>query len=410
MSALRPLPFPANALDFLRKRFQEHSMKSLLTILILTLVSSPASAPAQAAQSSEKFSGYAIRFQVRDDLAAFTPIPGSQVKIGFTVPPLMAGGPTPRYSTLISMINLSAERRGDEWDLSVSVTLPKGDCQVLAVGRLKEAEKLKVEKFVDYDLRPSEVSIVKIDPVPAIEPQIVNLTSSIEVSSIKATVIPVAFSLVLKNNSNKRVKALEINAYTGTSMRYLVWPQGSEDQVLIEPGGSYKTFMPSDTSYKLVAPDEYEPSQPDRLEIATVVFIDGSYEGNPSLGRKLAAKAIGARVQLDRVLPLIASAIDSAGADTAAVLANFKESVWSLGVSVQPAYADQLKMQFPTLEERELNELSGSIGWGLGEVRSRILIDLNKFSKEAAKDPAASVRGWLTKEREKCETWQSLLP
>jgi hypothetical protein len=385
-------------------------MKNLLTILILTVVSSAVNAPARTPQTSEKFSGYAIRFQVRDDLAAFTPIPGSQVKMGFSVPPLMASGPTPRYSTSISLINLSAERRGDEWDLSVSVTFPKGDCKVLAVGRLKQAEKLKVEKFVDYDLRPSEVSIVKIDPVPAIEPQVVNLTYSIEVSSIKATVIPMAFRLVLKNNSNKRVKALEISAYTGTTRRYLAWPQGSEDQVLIEPGGTYKTFMSSDAGYKLVAPDEYEPSQPDRLEIATVVFIDGSYEGNPSLGRKLAAKAIGTRVQLDRILPLIASVIDSTRADTAAVLANFKETVWSLDVSVQPAHADQLRMQFPTLEEHELNELSGSIGWGLGEVRSRILIDLNKFTKEAARDPTVSVRGWLTKEREKCETWLSLLP
>jgi hypothetical protein len=385
-------------------------MKNLLTMLILKLVLSPASVPAQAPQSADNFSGYAIRFQVRDDLAAFTPIPRSQVKIGFTVPPLMASGPTPRYSTLISMINLSAERRGDEWDLSVSVTLPKGDCKVLAAGRLKEAEKLKVEKFVDYDLRPSEVSIVKIDPVRAIEPEIVNQTSSIEVTSIKATVIPMAFRLVLKNNSNKRVKALEINAYTGTARRYLAWPQGSGDGVLIEPGGTYKVDMSSDAGYKLVAPDEYEPSQADRLEIATVVFIDGSFEGNPNLGRKLAAKVIGVRVQLDRVLPLIASAIDSAGSDTAAVLANFKETVWSLDVSVQPAYADQLRMQFPTLAERELNELSGSIGWGLGEVRSRILIDLNRFTKEAARDPTASVRGWLAKEREKCKEWQSLLP
>ncbi len=73
-------------------------MKNLLTIVILILGWSPASAPSQTPQPSEKFSGYAIRFQVRDDLAAFTPNPGSQGKIGFTVPPLMASGPTPHYS------------------------------------------------------------------------------------------------------------------------------------------------------------------------------------------------------------------------------------------------------------------------------------------------------------------------
>jgi hypothetical protein len=308
------------------------------------------------------------------------------------------------------MINLAAARHGDEWDLSVSVTLPKEETKRLAFARLQEGEKIKVEKFLDYDLRPSEVSIVKIDPVRALEPEIINLTSSIEVSSIKATIVPVPFRLVLKNNSNKPVRGLEINTYKGTTRRYLAWPEGSGDRFLIEAGGTYQVDMSSDAGYRLVAPEEYEPSQTDRVEIATVVFADGSYEGNSNLAQILGAKTIGTRIQLERVLPLIAKALDSTGADDAQVLVNFKEALSSLDVSVQPSYSDELRNRYPTLDENELKGLDGSIGWGLQQVRSWTLSDLSKFTREAGKDPTASVRDWLTKEKEKYEKWRSQLP
>ena len=86
-------------------------MKVLLTILFLFLW--PGLSAAQAPHPSEKFSGYAIRFQIRDELASFTPIFGSGTSVGFTVPPLMSRDSRPHYSTLVSMINLSAARHGE---------------------------------------------------------------------------------------------------------------------------------------------------------------------------------------------------------------------------------------------------------------------------------------------------------
>jgi hypothetical protein len=383
-------------------------MKNLILILLVTLVLLPASAAAQTPQTSEKFSGYAIRFQIRDDLNSFYPIPGSGINVGFTVSTVQSADTPSR--TLVSMINLSAERRDDQWDLSVSVTLPKGERKVLAAGRVSAGQKINVEKFRDYDLRASEVTIVKIDPVSAIEPEIINRTSSIEVSSIKVTVIPMRFQLVLRNNSDRPVRGLELNTYKGVNQHSLAWPEGNVDRFLIPPGETHKFDLPSAAGYKLVAPDEYEPSQTDRVEIATVVFADGSYEGKPHLARLIAAKSIGATVQLDRVLPLIATALDSTGVDKAELVTNLKEAVSALDVGVQPAYADQLRMQFSTLDEDELKGYYGSIVLGLEQVKGGMLGDLNKFTKDLEKDPNASVRGWLAKEQERYEKWRAQLP
>jgi hypothetical protein len=308
------------------------------------------------------------------------------------------------------MINLSAERRDDQWDLSVSVTLPKGERKVLAARRVREGEKIRVEKFRYYDLRPSDVAIVKIDPVSAIEPEIINLTSAIEVSSIKVTVIPMRFQLVLRNNSDKPVRGLELNTYKGVNWHSLAWPEGTVDRFLIPPGETHKFDIPSDAGYKLVAPDEYEPSQTDRVEIATVVFADGSYEGKPHLARLIAARSIGARVQLDRVLPLIATALDSSGVDIAELVATLNQAVSSLEVGVQPTDAEKLRMQFPTLDENELKGYHASIVLGLEQVRGGMLGDLNKFTRDLEKDPTLSVRGWLAKEQERYAKWRAQLP
>jgi hypothetical protein len=76
--------------------------------LFLVLFLSPA---IFAAQEADRFSGFAIRFQLRDDAAIFVPIQGSHGAVGFTVSPLQTNDH--KYSTLVSMINLSADRRGD---------------------------------------------------------------------------------------------------------------------------------------------------------------------------------------------------------------------------------------------------------------------------------------------------------
>jgi hypothetical protein len=227
------------------------------------------------------------------------------------------------------------------------------------------------------------------------------------VSSIKTTIVPAPFRFVLKNNSNKPVQALEINTYKGTNRRLLGWREGTGDHPLIEPGGTYQGMMPIEAAYRPVAADEYQPSQTDRLEIATVVFTDGSYEGNPHLANMLEGKGIGVRIQLDRVLPLIAKALDSTGTDAGQILAMFREAAWALDVSAPPSDTAELRNRHHTLDENALKELDGSIGWGLAAVRSRTLDDLEKLTTELGPNPAASFRDWLTNEREKYEKWRS---
>lgn len=375
-------------------------MKALLTILLLAC--SPCSINVLSQTQEREFSGFAIRFQERGDLASFFPIIGQGTSVGFTVSPLMTRNS--QYSTQVSMINLSTKRQGDEWDLSVTVTLPKhGGIRVMAEGRLKAGEKLTVDKFSEYDLLPSEVSIVKIDPVPAQVPQIANLTTAIEVVSVKSRIVPAPCRIELKNNSNRAIQFLMINDYKGTRRLSQTYLDGGWDRRLIEAGATHKIALPTATDYKRVAADEYQPDQANIIEIATVVFADGTFEGDAHEAGQTGAKTIGRRVQLDRLLSLINSALESRDPETAPALANFKQAVSNLDVGVDPSYSEELKKRFPMLDEKALKDINGWIGSGLEDIISAMLGDIGTFEREPAGNNN-SFQAWLVKENEKYKT------
>jgi len=368
--------------------------------LLLVLLLSPA---IFAAQGADGFSGFAIRFQLRDDAAIFVPIQGSHGAVGFTVSPLQTNDH--KYSTLVSMINLSADRRGDEWELNVSVTLPSEEKKLLASERVKEAEPITVDKFTGYDLFPSQVSIVRIDATPSTAAEVINKTTSLKVEEINPSVIPSPYQITFTNNSKKKVYGIEVIVNNHSLRRSDGWLNSNCGNALIEPGGSYKAIFPSavDRDYKLISANEYQvsPVQNPRMEIATVVFADGTYEGEPQYAAVLNAEAIGARHQITRVLPLIENALASRNAD-ALVIAALRESVTALDADVQLSDSEELRRRLNGFDERIINDAERSIGWGRNNVKVCVKKDI------VDRNPTLTLHNWLSQEADKLKQWSSL--
>src|SRR5262249_25215300 len=290
----------------------------------------------------------AIRFQLRDDLASFVPIEGSRGAVGFTVSPLQTKDH--QYSRLISMINLSADRRGDAWQLEVSVTLPSEEKVMLVSQLVKVGEPIKVEKFTDYELLPSEVGIVHIEALPASAPEVVNKTTSIGFEITNPKLIPSFYRLTFANNSRKNVYGMLVVSTGGIPERLEAWLKGYCGQTLIEAGGKYQSHDPSvsDGDYKRIGENLYRPTQINRLELATVVLTDGSYEGESRYAAILNAEIIGARNQITRVLPLVKRALDSNSSE-AEVINTLRESINNLDAEIQPGDAEELRKRLDGL-------------------------------------------------------------
>ena len=369
--------------------------------LLFILILSPAIV---AAQDSDKVSGFAIRFQLNDSVSTFVPIRGSHGGVGFGVSPLQTKDH--KYSTQVSMINLSAARRGDEWDLSVSVTLPTLEEKLLASRRVKVAERIIVERFSDYDILPSEVSIVRIDAPPSPTTEIINKTTSIQVEKVTANVLPYHYRLTFTNNSSKRVYGIEVISNNHTPRRSAGYLNSSCENPLLEPHAAIRRDVPSsvDRDYKLVRDSEYQVADVTAsLEIATVIFTDGSYEGEPQYAAMRSAEAIGARHQIPRVLQLVEKALSSQepGWEVVALL---KEELRTLDVEVQSAEVEELRHRLAGLNERIVNDAGRSIGWGKNEVKvcvQRALVD---------RSATVPLNDWLSQQAERLKRWASMLP
>ena len=369
---------------------------------MLIIVLSPAMV---AAQDSDKASGFAIRFQLNDSYSTFVPIRGSHGAVGFSVSPLQTKDH--KYSTQVSLISLRADRHGDEWDLRVSVTLPTLEEKILASRRVKVAERITVERFSDYDILPSEVSIVRIDATPSPATEIVNKTTSIQVEKVTSGVTPYHYRLTFTNNSSKRVYGIEVITNNHTPSRSSGYLTSFCENPLIEPQATIKRDVPSavDRDYKRVSDDEYQAvNVPGAgLEIATVVFTDGSYEGEPQYAVMRSAEAIGARRQIPRVLQLIEKAIASQKSDSE-VAASLKEELNALDGEVQSADVEELRNRLTGLNERIVNDAGRYIGWGKNEVKV--------CSRRALLERSANVplNEWLSQQAEKLKRWASMLP
>jgi hypothetical protein len=309
------------------------------------------------------------------------------------------------------MVKLTASSEGDAWRINVSVVkgefYDKGE-QGVATYLVREDEKVPVKEMGQFGIRPFDVSVVRVNQSPASQPSVRNRTESIAVTNVEATTVPAPYRIFLRNLSHKNVLALEVNTYDGEQMLLLKWPQGTWDHPLIGPGGSYEEEMPSaghgqTTSYG------YVPEQSTSIEISTVVFADGTYEGKPYLAAVTKARMMGSKRQLRRVLPLLQTAWESTDGRDGNVLTTLKEAVSLLSEDADPAQLNELQSQFPTVDEGGRKNLANFVRSGLHHVKATLLKEIEAFEKAGRPTGGSSAREWIGKTQANYERWLSAL-
>jgi hypothetical protein len=117
------------------------------------------------------------------------------------------------------------------------------------------------------------------------------------------------------------------------------------------PGGTYEEEISLGSGWR-ETPHGPEPEpQPEALMIGTVVFDDGSYEGDVKTAATMVAGQTGRAVQLARVLLLVESALDAQGQDAAGAFESLKSQVAALRIDVEPSVLDGLVSKFPELPQ-----------------------------------------------------------
>jgi hypothetical protein len=313
-------------------------------------------------------------------------------------------------SDQVSEVYITASFEGNEWKLKVSIVkgqfYDKGQ-QDVATYFVGEGEKVTVKEMEQFGVRPFDVAVVRVNQAAAFQPEVRNRTESIVVTKVEATVVPTPYRISLRNLSNKSVFAMELNTYSGEQMLALKWPQGTWEQPLIEPGGTHEEDLWS-AGRGETASYGYVPDQSTSIEVSTVVFTDGTYEGKPYLAAVTRAQTAGNKTQLRRVLQLLQSVQESKTDSNENPLTGLKRSVSLLSEDVEPTQLKKVQHEFPTLDEVLSKNLSNFMRAGLHSVKATLLKEIETLEKTG--QPQGSVLSeWISKTQEKYERWLSAL-
>lgn len=257
---------------------------------------------------------------------------------------------------------------------------------------MKENDKITVENLTKFGVEPIEISVVKVTPTVSILPVALNKTASLQITSIEPnySTLP-SFKVNLLNASIKPVLAftfeMRINGQKGLSgIRHCKY-----EKTLIDAGNSYKFFVSNDfRDVKLSDGEIPQVKNNQTIVISSVVFEDGTFEGDQLDAARYLALLFGRQLQMQRMMPLVQQT-----ADNKSDLTLFGKQISNLSVSIdENAFGEFLK-NFADLSESEKSRLRTAAEVASQVEKKRLLDNLEIVIKSQKGKNTVAARDWL---------------
>lgn len=365
----------------------------------------------QQRESTPSQPEYSIEFHTADG-CLFAPITGraNRGSLLYALPRPGKYLPDSSGQPVLSKIAVQAEPNGELWSLKVSIGVGEfydaGDRQ-LAAFTLRTNERADVGDAARFGLSPFRVGVVKVLGQNASKPRITFKTQSISVEKLEANALPEPYRLSLKNNSDKDVLAIQYNTYKNQQFLHLKWLGGRQPLPLIKAGETYQLEVLSQdrTCADL---DGYRPAQSNRIEIATVVFVDGSYEGDAGLAALVRGNALGNKKNLDRVVATLndLSANETPGPEL--LIYHLRSLSEVMDEVAEPYMVESLQSKLPPLGQNSGTTLANFIRSGQHEIKTSLLRDAGQLEAMSKTRKPEAVREWCARTIEKYKQWLAL--
>ena len=383
-------------------------VKKLIIAIVATLWVS-GSAHAHAIQQSPNETGLALEVVfLKGKPPAYQPVAGSRSKKGGTWYALfgrIAGWQLPNGALPINAVRLVPYLKGETVNISVSVL--RGQFQdaedKVASYKARENESVTVTELEAFGVEPFVIKVIR--PFGSSDfPATLNKTQSVAFVGIEPVIATLPhYKLTLHNLSDKNISALSINIVSQGRVQLTGMPQGHYGEPLIKARESAELNEPLAINAETMA-GGYAPSPPpaQQIVVESMVFEDGSYEGEPKPAATFLGFVVGRRIELRRILPLLDNALSASDAVSASD--TLRSQLSSLSYEPDEVEFASLAAAFPTLEKRELRI---SVDVAIHGVRRDLLEQLERLQK--SKSTARDSRAWLIRTRQLYSNWLSHL-
>ena len=323
-----------------------------------------------------------------------------------TRPPIMLGMRLgTRHSALINRRYLpisnpglageltALEIRAEEDDQKVNVTLAiiYGDLsnqeswkdkRVIGSFLIGPGDSLQTLGLIEFGIDPIELRMVVARPIVFEKGKgpIINNTTALEVVSLTKTLD--AYHLQLKNVSDKNV--IGYTVHTGLS--------GSGIRV-----EGYKPVLRAGE-----VSDEISIRLKGEVTIASVVFEDGTFEGDATIAWNNLAMRDGMRIQAPRVLQMIEQTLTVNDVELTEASEKLESELWLIPEAIdKPSALEYLRAKNPSLDEKTVSSLYEELKGGLYKARNIALADLGELKRylERARHHAVSENAFAIRAR-----------
>lgn len=315
--------------------------------------------------------------------------------------PDSSGSPIP------SQIVVQVRGNKELWDVRASLGTGEfydAGARQLGAFTLRTNERANLTEAAQIGLGAFSVGVVKVLGKDANEPRITFKTSSISLERLEVATLPEPYHVVLKNNSEKDVLAIQYNTYKNQQMVQLKWLSSAPPLSLIKGGATYAVNVLSEDRSCADA-DGYHPGQSNRIEIASVVFVDGSYEGDSGLAALVKGEAIGNKKNLDRVILLLNTFNGSEEPEL--LVSNFKALSEAMDDVSDPYLLDMLLTVLPPQSNDAGAGLTNLIRAGQHAVKTSLLSDARQLEELIKTQDRATIRKVSTQMITKYTQWQA---
>ena len=262
---------------------------------------------------------------------------------------------------------------------------------------VRENEGLAVDSLRDFGVEPFKLKLIRVAPQTADVPTILNKTKSLEVVGIEPIVATLPrYKLTLHNLSDKNIGAIRINTMLDGNLGLSGMAQGEDGEPLVK-AGSLKALNEMLVTHAEKTAAGYSPESPraQQIVIATLVFEDGSYEGEAEPAATYRGFAIGNKTELKRIVALLKDALEGSTS-----IENIRTKLHNLSYDFDESDLVALAKAFPEIER---NKLQSYIDVAIHLLRKEVSDRLDIF--QPGPGPAGDLGAYLRTMKDRYSGW-----
>lgn len=312
---------------------------------------------------------------------------------------------------ILSKIAVHAEQVGGLWSLKVFAGVGEfydaGERNIASF-KLRTNERADVTEAARLGLNPFSVAVVKVLGQAASKPEVATFkTPSISVDKLEMNTLPEPYHLFLKNNSDKDVLAIQYNTYKDGRFLHLKWLQLPHPQPLIKSGATYRFDVLSEDRACGDAAG-YRPLQSDKIEVASVVFVDGSYEGDSGLAALIRGRAMGNKKNLNRAIAMLGYLNGNEESLPDLLLYHLRSLSEGMDEVAEPHMTDALRKSLPAEGNYSMSALTNFIRSGQHEIKTSLRADALTLEILIKSQNPKALKAWCATTIEKYTRWHAM--